>query len=321
METDHVEADQVETDQTDTARVAAAAALHVVVNPASGGSLDDATLRRAFPADAVAGWHDTTEDDPGDGVARAAIDAGATTVVACGGDGTVRAVLEAVAGTDAALGVVSLGTGNLLATNLSLPLAGDDLDAAVAVATDGRLRRIDTATVNGERFAVMAGIGFDAAMIRDAGSTTKRRFGSLAYVVSGAKNLPARLVGAAVEVDGRRVWQGRTAMVLVGNCGTVTGGLEVFPDAEFDDGVLDVAVLSARRVRDWASVLWRLLRHRSQRPDLVERFRGRTVHVTTASPMPYELDGEDRPATTSLQFEIRPDSLTVRTPNDAAGPR
>jgi diacylglycerol kinase family enzyme len=61
------------------------------------------------------------------------------------------------------------------------------------------------------------------------------------------------------------------------------------------------------------TVLWCLVRHRPQPPELVERFRGRSVQVSTASPMPYELDGEDRPAATTLRFEIEPSSLTIRT--------
>ena len=287
----------------------AAGDVHAIVNPASGSSVDEDALRAALRG---VTWHHTTEDDPGTGVARRVVAEGATTVVACGGDGTVRAVLEGVAGSPCVLGVVSLGTGNLLATNLDLPLAGDDLAAAARTATTGPVRRIDVGTVNGERFAVMAGIGFDAAMIRDADPKTKRRFGSVAYVASAARNLPAKLVRAHVSVDGAPVWQGRTAMVLVGNCGTVSGGLEVFPDARMDDGLLDVAVLSAGRLRDWMSVLWRLVRSRPQRPDLVVRFRGHRVEVQTDEPEPWELDGEDRDPTRTLTFTIEPTALAVR---------
>ncbi|HUF97817.1 MAG TPA: hypothetical protein VMM60_06775, partial [Ilumatobacter sp.] len=115
------------------------------------------------------------------------------------------------------------------------------------------------------------------------------------------------------DVDGSRAWSGRTAMVLVGNCGSVTGGLEVFPDARPDDGILDVAILSATNLREWASVMWRLVRGKQQRPELVARFTGTAITVALANPMPYELDGEDRPATTTLTFGIEPDSLRVRT--------
>ncbi|MEZ5259085.1 MAG: hypothetical protein R2705_20050 [Ilumatobacteraceae bacterium] len=173
-------------------------------------------------------------------------------------------------------------------------------------------RRIDTVLLNGERFAVMAGVGFDALMIRDANSATKRRFGSIAYVFSAARHVPARLFGATVTIDGEAVWHGRSAMVLMGNFGTVSGGLTVFPDARPDDGCVDIAVLAARSVREWASVVTRLLLRRSQRDQLVHRFSGAEVEVTLDRAVAYELDGEDRPPTTALQASVDPRSLRVR---------
>lgn len=286
---------------------------HVVAiaNPASGSATGD--LADRFPPEIT--FIHTTEDDPGTGQAAQAVRDGAETVVACGGDGTVRAVLEALSGGSAQLGVVPLGTGNLLAANLDIP---SEIDDAIAIATGGGSRRLDLGTVNGERFAVMAGVGFDAMMIRDANPTVKRRFGSIAYVLAGIRNVPARLVGATITVDGRQVWSGRTAMVLVGNCGTVSGGLTVFPDASCDDGRLDVAVLSAKRLRDWASVAIRLVAKRQQRDELVARFTGREIEVRLARPLPYELDGEARDAVTSLQFGVEPSALSVRCGTEVA---
>src|SRR5829696_4707630 len=138
----------------------------VIYNPVSGSGTDEDELKAAFDRYDVE-FSPTTEDDPGVGQAQRAVDAGAGHVIACGGDGTVRAVLEGVAGSEAALGVVPLGTGNLLASNLGVPTGLD----AVPIAIDGPTRRLDVGTVNGERFAVMAGVGFDAAMIRDAAPT------------------------------------------------------------------------------------------------------------------------------------------------------
>ena len=284
----------------------------VIANPNSGNAADDNELRGAFenrPDSSLFGWSPTTEDDPGTGQAAQAVTDGTETIVACGGDGTVRAVVESVAGSSSILGVVALGTGNLLAGNLELEIGLDAIEDAIT----GPVRRLDVGTVNGERFTVMAGVGFDAAMIRDAKPTVKRRFGSIAYVGSALRNAPAQLTHAFVDVDGDRVWSGRTAMVLVGNCGSVTGGLEVFPDAKPDDGKLDVAILSATNLREWASVMWRLVRGKQQQPDLVARFTGTTVNVALAQPMPYELDGEDRPPVTALSFGIEPDALAVRT--------
>lgn len=285
----------------------------VVYNPESGSATTVDDLRRAFAPHESAHrirWSPTTAEDPGPGQAAEAIERGSETVVACGGDGTVRAIAETLAGTSTALGVVPLGTGNLLAENLSIPVGLDAVPCALSSSTT----TLDVGVVNDEKFLVMAGVGFDAAMIRDANSEIKRRFGSLAYMISGAKNLPAQIVRASVQVDGEPVWSGRTAMVLVGNCGSVTGGLEVFPDATPDDGRLDVAILTAERLRDWLTIGWRLIRRREQPADLVERYTGTTVTVELAEPSPYELDGEDRPETARLEFGIEPAALEVRCP-------
>ncbi len=283
----------------------------VIYNPMSGGAADSDRLRREFAAHADGHrltWSPTAAADPGFGQTSDAVERQSETVVACGGDGTVRAVIERLAGTGTVLGIVPLGTGNLLATNLGLAPGFD----AIPTSLTGEPTSIDVAAVNDERFAVMAGVGFDAMMIRDASSTVKRRLGSIAYVISGARNVPARVVGASIDVDGERVWSGRTAMVLIGNCGAVTGGLPVFPDASPNDGVLDVAVLTAERAREWATVLWRLVRRRSQPDALVRRFRGEEIDVRLDRPMPYELDGEDRDPTDRLSFRVEPRALEVR---------
>lgn len=283
----------------------------VIYNPASGSSVSVEQLREAF-GEIQNGhrlrWAPTTEDDPGPGQAREAIERKCDTVIACGGDGTVRAIAGEVAGSSAALGVVPLGTGNLLAVNLDIPVGLDALPQALSATTT----RMDVGEVNGEVFLVMAGVGFDAAMIRDADPKVKRRFGSVAYVLSGLKNVPAKIVRAGVSIDGETVWSGRTAMVLVGNCGSVTGGLPVFPDASSHDGILDVAVLTAESLRDWLRLTWRLLRRKPHHDDDVRRFTGREIVVELEESVPYELDGEDRDPTSRLDFSIRPNALEVR---------
>jgi len=280
-------------------------------NPASGSAPDEDELRDALGPDVelVA----TTEDDPGPGQTRDAVERGAATVVACGGDGTVRACIEPLLDSDTTLDLVPLGTGNLLAGNL-------DIDSGLKAAKsrgERATRKIDVGFVNGEAFAVMAGSGFDAGMIRDADEDTKARFGRLAYLRSGAKHLRDALQTTFVEVDGERWFTGRTSMVLVGNFGRVSGGLEVFPDAKPDDGLLDVAVLAAETGREWASVLWRLLRGKPQRPELVDRTQGREVRVTTRGARAYELDGEPRDPATRLEFTVRPGALAVRCGEEA----
>lgn len=278
-------------------------------NPASGGAVDEADLRAAL-GDGI-DLRETTEDDPGGGQTERAVAEGADLVVACGGDGTVRACLAALADTDTALAIVPLGTGNLLASNLGLATGLDAADDAGR----GTPHRIDIGRINGEAFAVMAGTGFDAAMIDGAPAGLKARIGTLAYVVSCLRNLHCRLVATTVEVDGRPWLAARTSMVLVGNFGTVSGGLAVFPDAEPDDGLLDLAVSAASTPRQWLTWTWRLLRRRPEPPDLVQRTRGRRIVVTQHRARPYELDGEVRPAARRLEIEVSPAALLLNQKN------
>lgn len=277
----------------------------VIFNPVAGSAPGEDELRAEL-GDAVT-LVPTTEDDPGTGQAADAVADGADLVVACGGDGTVRAVLEAVAGTDATLGLLPFGTGNLLASNLGLPTGFDGF-----ADVDERPRRtIDTGTVNGETFAVMAGTGFDAEMMADAPSGLKERIGTTAYVLAALRHLRDDLLPTTVHVDGRPWFEGRSAMVLVGNFGTISGGVDVFPDARPDDGRLDVMVVSAANLRDWAGVAWRLLRRRGLGAVAAERTSGREIVVTTGAPRRWELDGEERAPADRLEFGIVPASLRV----------
>ncbi len=279
--------------------------LTIIHNPAAGRAPSEHELRDAVgdAATLVA----TTEDHPGVGQAADAVRNGADVVVACGGDGTVRAVLESVVGSRAALAVLPFGTGNLLASNLGLP---DGFEALEHIRRGVR-RRIDTVEVNGESFAVMAGSGFDAEMMIDAPSALKQRMGTPAYVVSALRHLRDDRVSTTVEVDGAPWFHGPTAMVLVGNHGTISGGVEVFPDADPWDGRLDVMVVSAAGVRDWVRLAWRLLRGRGLSGAPAVRTSGASVVVTTSTPRRWELDGDERPPTDRLEFVIDPDSLEV----------
>lgn len=277
----------------------------VIFNPVAGSAPGEDELRAELGDDVL--LVPTTEDDPGTGQAADAVADGADLVAACGGDGTVRAVLEAVAGTEATLGLLPFGTGNLLASNLGLP-TGFDAFADV----DVRPRRtIDTGTVNGEIFAVMAGTGFDAEMMADAPSRLKERIGTTAYVFAALRHLRDDLLPTTVHVDGRLWFDGRSAMVLVGNFGTISGGVDLFPDARPDDGRLDVMVVSATNLRDWAGLAWRLLRRRRLAAAAAERTSGREIVVTTAAPRRWELDGEERAPADRLEFGVVPGSLRV----------
>lgn len=270
---------------------------------------------------AEAGWPKpalavTTAEDSGSGIAAAAVESGAELVVACGGDGTVNAVAQALAGTRAVLGVVPLGTGNLLAAGLGIPSA---LDEAIRVLIDGADRRVDVAAVDDRVFVGMAGLGLDAAMIADASERLKARLGWPAYVPSILRHLRDRGVRVTLRLDGRRVRHGRVKALLIGNIGALHGGIDLMPQAEPDDGVLDVVVLEPRSgLAGWLAVLARLLLRRDGEP--ISRYRARRVEARTRHPVQFELDGDLYRAATVLSVQVKPGALRVRAAAPPARP-
>ena len=156
--------------------------------------------------------------------------------------------IDVAAGSDVALAIVPAGTSNLLATNLGVPV---DIEQAVEIGLDGERRRLDVGRFNGERFAVMAGSGMDATMIRNADGGLKDRLGRAGYVWAGLKAARSKSFGAEIEVDGVGWFRGEATSVLIGNVGELIGHVEVFEDSRPDDGLLEVGVVTAEGYTDW----------------------------------------------------------------------
>jgi YegS/Rv2252/BmrU family lipid kinase len=244
--------------------------------------------------------------------AEKALKTGADVVLVCGGDGTVRAAAEALVGTDAALAVVPTGTANLFAGGLELPT---DPAEVVALARGTQRRQIDTGVCNGLTFNVMAGAGLDAGMI-DGADARKRRFGRVAYVRAAVHEARERTAFvASVQIDGEQFFDGPATCVLVGNLGTVSGGLEVLPDASPTDGRLDVAVVTAVGTGEWARVLMSAIRGQQHRSGMAHLGQGCEISVALDDEHRFELDGGTKGLTDRLEFSIRPRSLTLCAPD------
>lgn len=292
----------------------------VVVNPAR---VEDLPERRWAIESALAEvgwpapmWLETTPDDPGVGQSRQAVRDGAEVVFACGGDGTVRACVEGLAGTDAALAVLPAGTGNLLAANLELP---DDPEAGVRLATGRGRRRIDVGEMDGQAFAVMAGMGFDAALVDDAHPGLKARLGSVAYVFSALAHLHDRPFKIEVRIDDDPPVHRTARTVLIGNVGRLQGGVRLLADAEPDDGRLDIAVIAPRSLGHWVALAWGVLRRRDRVPRM-EVVRGSRIRVTSNRDQPRQLDGDVIAAGRVLDVTVRPGALWLCVPQPDTSP-
>jgi len=155
-------------------------------------------------------WFEVPKSKRAPKCVRRALDSGADLLLVWGGDGMVQRCADAAAGSDAALAVIPAGTANLFASNLGIP---NDLRGAVEIALHGRRRRFDLGRVNGEHFAVMAGAGVDALMIRDADGALKRRLGRFAYIVTGAKSIAMGRIPTRIKVDGAKWFDGKARSV------------------------------------------------------------------------------------------------------------
>lgn len=272
-----------------------------------------------------AGWPEplvfhTTKQDPGHTAARRALAAGADVVIPCGGDGTVRVVAEALAGTDTAVGLVPLGTGNLLARNLDLDVT--HLSQCVYTAVFGRQRRIDTATMtltapDGETsrhtFLVIAGVGMDAEILSDTSEDLKRVVGWMAYTEAGIRHMPGqRRRRVEISLDDADFQTRRVRSVLFANCAKLPGGVDFIPDAYIDDGVLDVAIMSPRSLIGWIAMYVKIMvQHKRQLP-VMQFYGARKVSIRVPEPIETQVDGDVVGPATRVDVEVHPASLLVR---------
>ena len=280
-------------------------------------------------------FYDTQLDKDGRVCALEALEDGADVVIAVGGDGTVRTVASAVSGTGHALGIIPIGTGNLFARNMGIPV--DDIDAALTVATShgsrlvdvGRLTLLDDETTDhGHAFLIIAGIGFDALMIDDTDPELKKNISWLAYFVSGVKNLFApkykgnvTITSADGSTHSTRGLTFRTFMA--GNCGQIPM-FSLMPEASYDDGILDYEIIdTSGGLIGWANlfgdVLHQTITGKAQQSPLstnstVDQVQGVSAEITLERPVLAQVDGDMLPETKHIRFSVERQALCVRVP-------
>ncbi|WP_349898934.1 diacylglycerol/lipid kinase family protein [Parafrigoribacterium soli] len=280
-------------------------------------------------------WFETSEDDWGQGATRRAIDAGADVVIAAGGDGTVRAVAEGLRDSGVPIALLPSGTGNLLARNLNLPL--NSMEDSIEAAFTGADRTIDLGiaeitrpdgTTEENVFLVMAGLGLDAKMIAMTDSKLKKAVGWLAYVDAGVRALPSlKPVRLRYSVDDRPERQLSVHTIIIGNCGTLPGGILLIPDAKPDDGLLDIAALRPQGkfgwLRVWNKVTWEngVLRKSAVGRKIIDLskdvkdvtyFQARSLRIAVTEPQEFQLDGDEFGEAQSVRTWVDAGALTVK---------
>lgn len=281
----------------------------IIFNPVSGQGDPQQRKEAIAAAFAAHGYRcihfETTPEEGAAQHTRSALADEPDVVAVSGGDGTVVEVMAALIGTQIPLIVLPSGTGNLLAHNLNLPL---DTHAAAVAALNGTPQSLDLAQLTvltdaagkaaspdkSFHFAISAGAGFDANVIRDTTRDAKNKFGLLAYLFAATKNLYRRPVLARIFLDeSSRPLRRRARSVMVANMGKIQGGVAVVPDARSDDGFLDVTILKAETLTDWLRLIWSALRRRLHEDSSIEFKRCRTVRVELSRPQALQYDGEE----------------------------
>ncbi len=227
-------------------------------------------------------------------------------LVAVGGDGLVNIALQVVAGTDVPLGIVPAGTGNDIARALGLAL--DDPVAAVDLAARGHTRAIDLGRANGRWFAGVLGSGFDS-MVNERANRMSWPNGRSRYNLAILAELRTfRPVPYTLELDGES-WQTEAMLVAVGNGSSYGGGMRVCPDAQLDDGLLDITVLGPISKPEFLRVFPTVYKGTHVNHPAVTVRRARQVALRSPGVTAYA-DGE-RVSVLPVHVEAMPEALRV----------
>lgn len=285
----------------------------IIVNPISGKG--DAQSRRkllkslARDLGWVGNYIETTSEKTATNIASKEIAKGIKHIVVCGGDGTIMEALDAVSGKKVAMGIVPLGTGNLFARNLSIPL---ETKEAMGIALWGNQQTIDVGRANGTLFSVIAGIGLDAQVMQETNREMKNKFGLAAYAITILKGLRDRPSSYKITLDNKKPFIVRAKTVMAANMGKLMGGMEIVPSTHPQSGSFQLGILNARSLTSWLNLLLHSLRGSIDNSSHYEIYNARHIVIESLSGKKfYECDGNHFPLTQKLTIDILPKNVTV----------
>lgn len=296
----------------------------IIHNPTSGMHNTHAALDAATAAFRGVGWETSTQETQAGGdatrLAREAAAQGVEVVMALGGDGTLNEVANGVLDTPTAIGVLPLGTANVWASEMGLPL--DNIARAAALQAGSTPQRIDVGIAQGvgfgpRAFLLSCGAGLDAAVIRQVESDrdNKRRFGKMFFLAVGFRQaLQYRGHKVSVKVDGV-TYRRRVLLALTSNTQLYGAMVRLPPHARINDGLLDVTLLHGDNA---LNAFWHFMRLRSgiflDQSD-VEHYRARRIEIR-GDTLPVHVDAEPV-GTTPVKIRVKPGALRVLVPATA----
>ncbi len=287
----------------------------LIFNPVAGQSDSDrdlATIKSILEPKFDLDIQFTTKEVSGGELASKALQNNVEMIIVSGGDGTVSAAAEALVETDIPLGVIPRGTANAFANAVGIP---DTIEAACQVIVDGATQKVDVGICNGKPMILFAGIGFGAETIDDADRESKNRWGMLAYVISGFKQLQNfEKFAATIETDDKIISVAANAITIANAAPSTSILAQGTAGVIYDDGLLDITIITPQNRLDAIATSWHLLQSASNNEasarDDIGYLRTRCIKVTTDPPQKIVLDGEII-GTTPVEVKCIPGGLTV----------
>jgi YegS/Rv2252/BmrU family lipid kinase len=285
----------------------------MIVNPVSGLALGPSRREALRESLRTAGVEvdETLTEGPGHALelARDACRKGGDALLVVGGDGTVNEAVNGMALGSLPLGTFPTGTSSILARELRIPF---DPRRAAGVIAAGRLRRIDVGLVNGRRFLMVVGVGWDAHVVRTVSATRRGHLGKHRYVVPIARAvIDYRFPGLTASIDGGPPRPVRLAFAC--NTRNYAAWFALAPGALPDDGRLDFVLLRSGCARDVLRWTWGAFTASLGRYRETTCVKGRDLLVTAETPVPFQVDG-DPGGTTPVRISMDRQSLEVIVP-------
>jgi len=281
----------------------------VILNPAARG---ERAKRWRARVEAIARGSvlcATSHSGEAETIARHAAQEGIGKIVAAGGDGTINEVVNGIAGTNAALGLLPMGTMNVFAMELGLP--AHDLGRCWNIVERGNTRLVDLPNANGKHFVQLAGVGLDAQVVKETSLAFKRSFGPLSYLISAAQIAARKPPRLFIESENASIEEG--SFVLIGNGRLYGGPFPFFKHAVIDDGLFDVVVFKRLGYLEIIKYLQDVVFSSDIRVPEIEYFQTRHLRVTSDQDVPVELDGE-LVGQCPVEFQMREKALRVLAP-------
>jgi diacylglycerol kinase (ATP) len=287
----------------------------IILNPASGGGVDDSKIKIIKDKAIELGWVGdfvlTTKDKDAGKIAEEHISRGITHIVICGGDGSVREVTKVLVNKNVTLGIIPVGTGNIYAKILGIPI---NIEDAVFVAFYGKEKKVDVGKANDSFFNLVAGVGIDVNTMRQTSKTMKSKFGIVSYFWNGLKELYKHSKRYRVILDDKQTYVYKATSILVANIGKTTAGIKIAPDAGPTSGDLNVGILQANTLFSWINIAVDAIRGNLDRSPHYQILEAKHVVIyPLKGSVAYECDGDVFQPTDKLDVTIYPKSVTVLT--------